>query len=88
MAKADLEAVIKSKQAFLASKTAELTLLFDDFKSSVDKAAINEWTSTESLKTLKDRILDNFKSYLTVLRFSGNLPRSKDKGQSDTTQKE
>ena len=91
MAKADLEAVIKSKQAVLASKTAELTLLFDDFKSSVDKAAkntsIDEWTSRESLKTLKDRILDNFKSYLTVRRFSGNLPRSKDKGQSDTTQR-
>ena len=91
MAKADLEAVIKSKQAVLASKTAELTLLFDDFKSSVDKAAkntsIDEWTSRESLKTLKYRILDNFKSYLTVRRFSGNLPRSKDKGQSDTTQR-
>ena len=91
MAKADLEAVIKSKQAVLASKTAELTLLFDDFKSSVNKAAkntsIDEWTSTESLKTLKDRILDNFKSYLTVCRFSGNLPRSKDKSQSDTTQR-
>ena len=41
MAKADLEAVIKLKQAVLASKTAELTLLFDDFKSSVDKAAKN-----------------------------------------------
>ena len=91
MAKADLEAVIKSKQAVLASKTAELTLLFDDFKSRVDKAAkntsINEWASTESLKTLKDSISDNFKSYLTVCRFSGNLPRSKDKGQSHTTQK-
>ena len=89
MAKA--ETVIKSKQAVLASKTAELTLLFDDFKSSVQKAAkntsIDKWTSTESLKTLKDRILDNFKSYLTVCRFSGNLPRSKDKGQSDTMQR-
>ena len=70
MAKADLKAVTKSKQAVLASKTEELTLLFHDFKSSVDKAAkdtsIDEFTSMESLKTLKDRILDNFKSYLTV----------------------
>ena len=95
MAKADLEAVNKSKQSVLASKTAELTLLlnftFLNFKSSVDKAtkntSIDEWTSMKSLRTLKDCILDNFKSYLTVRRFSENLPHLKDKGQSDTTQR-
>ena len=41
MAKADMEAIIKLKQAVLASKTVELTLLFNDLKSSVDKAAKN-----------------------------------------------
>ena len=91
MAKVVLEAVIKSKEAVLASKTAELTLLFDDFKLSVDKAvkstSIDERTSMDSLKTLKDSILDNFKSYLTVYQLIGNLPRSKDKGQSDTMQR-
>ena len=94
-AKADREAVIKSKQAVLASKTVELTSLlnftFLNFKSSVDKAAkstsIDKWTSMKSLRALNDRILDNFKSYLTVRRFSENLICSKDKGQSDTTQR-
>ena len=49
MAKADLEAVIKSKKALLTSKTAEQKLLLEEFKSNVDTATkntiIDEWTS-------------------------------------------
>ena len=89
IAKADLEAVIKSKKALLTSKTAEQKLLLEEFKSNVDKATkntiIDEWTSKEYLKALKDRIMDSFRSYLTTRRFGQNLTLPKQKSQNART---